>query len=85
MDLGEKFRIDDASGDPVKEVIIEYVDRDTGNVMTLEGAFHGFEDGDYVSFSEVGGMTELNNCEPRKITVVSKYFLPFMFLHCSNF
>ncbi|CAD5231489.1 unnamed protein product [Bursaphelenchus xylophilus] len=70
VDLGNKFRIDDASGDPVKEVIIEFVDRTTGNVMTFEETFHGFEDGDYITFSEIKGMTELNGCEPRKITVV---------------
>ncbi|CAD5225283.1 unnamed protein product [Bursaphelenchus okinawaensis] len=70
VDLGNQFRIDDASGDPVKEILIEYVDRNTGNVMTLEENFHGFEDGDYVTFSEIKGMAELNNCEPRKITVV---------------
>lgn len=70
VDLGEKFRIEDQNGDPCKEVIIEFVDSETGNVMTLEGAFHGFEDGDYVTFSEIKGMTELNNIEPLKITVV---------------
>lgn len=70
VDLGEKFRIEDQNGDPCKEVIIEYVDRESGNVMTLEGAFHGFEDGDFVTFSEIKGMTELNNIEPLKVTVV---------------
>lgn len=72
VDLGEQFRIEDQNGDACREVIIEYVDRETGNVMTLEGAFHGFEDGDYVTFSEIKGMTQLNNIEPMKITVVSK-------------
>ena len=34
---------------------------------------HGLEDGDFVTFSEVQGMTELNGCEPRKITVKGPY------------
>lgn len=70
VDLGEKFRIDDATGDQIKEVIIEYIDSQTGNVMTLDGAFHGFEDGDHVTFEEIKGMTELNGCQPLRITVV---------------
>lgn len=31
------------------------------------------EDGDFVTFAEVKGMTELNGCEPRKITVKGPY------------
>jgi ubiquitin-activating enzyme E1 len=31
------------------------------------------EDGDFVTFTEVQGMTELNGCEPRKITVKGPY------------
>ena len=30
---------------------------------------HGLEDGDFVTFTEVEGMAELNDCKPRKITV----------------
>ncbi|CAH8849363.1 unnamed protein product [Trichobilharzia szidati] len=41
-----------------------------GLVTCLEETRHGFQDGNYVTFSEVKGMVELNGCEPRKITVV---------------
>ena len=34
---------------------------------------HGYESGDYVTFTEIQGMTELNACEPRKITVLGPY------------
>uniref|UniRef100_A0A158R3T7 E1 ubiquitin-activating enzyme n=1 Tax=Syphacia muris TaxID=451379 RepID=A0A158R3T7_9BILA len=68
-DFGSNFRVDDASGEPCKEVLIEYVDRETGDVVCLDNAMHGFEDGDYVTFSEVKGMTELNGIDPIKITV----------------
>ena len=34
---------------------------------------HGLEDGDFVTFSEVQGMTELNGCEPRKVSVKGPY------------
>jgi ubiquitin-activating enzyme E1 len=42
-------------------------------VTTLDEARHGLEDGDFVTFSEVVGMTELNGCEPRRVTVKGPY------------
>ena len=39
----------------------------------MDEARHGLEDGDFVTFSEVQGMTELNGCEPRKISVKGPY------------
>lgn len=38
----------------------------------LDESRHGYEDGDFVTFSEVQGMTELNGSEPRKIKVLGK-------------
>ena len=35
----------------------------------MDESRHGLEDGDYVTFSEVQGMTELNGCKPIKIEV----------------
>uniref|UniRef100_F1KT25 E1 ubiquitin-activating enzyme n=1 Tax=Ascaris suum TaxID=6253 RepID=F1KT25_ASCSU len=69
VDLGADFVVNDPNGEQCKEVFIEYVDRETGDVSTLEGIFHGFEDGDYVTFSEVKGMVELNGIKPVKIIV----------------
>ena len=44
-----------------------------GIVTCLEETRHGLQDGDFVTFSEVQGMTELNGCEPRKVTVKGPY------------
>ena len=44
-----------------------------GVVTCLDETRHGFEDGDYVTFSEVEGMTQLNACQPIKITVLGPY------------
>jgi len=38
-------------------------------VTCMDETRHGLEDGDFVTFEEVAGMTDLNGCEPRKITV----------------
>ena len=44
--------------------------QDTEAMVTcMDETRHGLEDGDFVTFEEVAGMTELNGCEPRKITV----------------
>lgn len=68
-DFGNSFRVDDSNGEQVKEFLIEHIDAETGDVTTLENQMHGLEDGDYVTFSEVKGMTELNGCAPVKVTV----------------
>ena len=41
-----------------------------GVVATVDETKHGLEDGDFVTFSEVQGMTELNGCDPIKIKVL---------------
>ena len=41
-----------------------------GVVTCLDETRHGYEDGDHVSFSEVQGMTELNDSAPLKIKVL---------------
>ncbi len=43
-----------------------------GVVTCLDEARHGFESGDYVTFTEVQGMTELNGCQPMEIKVLGK-------------
>lgn len=44
-----------------------------GVVACLDETRHGFNDGDYVTFSEVQGMVELNGCEPIKIKVIGQF------------
>lgn len=51
--------------------MIEHIDKETGDVATLEDAIHGFESGDHVTFSEVVGMAELNGIDPIEIKVKS--------------
>lgn len=54
--------------------MIASVTKDEQGIVTcLDETRHGMEDGDYVTFSEVQGMTELNACEPRKIKVLGPY------------
>ena len=38
--------------------------------MTIAEDRHPFQEGDFVTFSDVHGMTELNDCSPRRIHVL---------------
>jgi len=44
-------------------------------VTCLDETRHSFQDGDYVTFTEIQGMRELNQCEPKKVKVLGE-FLP---------
>jgi len=50
-----------------------YGNKEEENTVTCQDeSRHGFQDGDYVTFTEVHGMTELNRCEPRQIKVLGE-------------
>uniref|UniRef100_A0A1I7YJJ1 E1 ubiquitin-activating enzyme n=1 Tax=Steinernema glaseri TaxID=37863 RepID=A0A1I7YJJ1_9BILA len=69
VDVGKEFRIDDKNGEQSPEGHVEFISKVDGDVGLIENAPHNLEDGDYVTFSEVKGMTELNDCKPLKVTV----------------
>ncbi|OXU20851.1 hypothetical protein TSAR_007077, partial [Trichomalopsis sarcophagae] len=73
-DFGDSFSVIDATGEPPISAMVASISRDNQGVVTcLDDTRHGMEDGDYVTFSEVQGMSELNGCEPRKIKVLGPY------------
>lgn len=54
-------------------LIYVYAFQDNPGVVTcLDEARHGFESGDFVTFTEIQGMTELNSCEPVEIKVLGE-------------
>ncbi|AFZ79661.1 ubiquitin-protein ligase, putative [Theileria equi strain WA] len=73
VDFGPSFTCVDPSGRELKTAIVE------GITNAKEGSVHvhidkvmDFQTGDYVRFSEVEGMVELNSADPVPIKVVSK-------------
>ncbi|XP_041459410.1 ubiquitin-like modifier-activating enzyme 1 [Lytechinus variegatus] len=73
-DFGDNFTVYDNNGEEPLSVMVSAVSKDEQGVVTcLDESRHGFESGDYVSFSEVQGMTELNGCQPREIKVLGPY------------
>ncbi|KAF8897266.1 ubiquitin activating enzyme [Infundibulicybe gibba] len=73
-DFGPKFTCVDPTGEQPLTGMIVSVEKDAEGLVTcLDETRHGLEDGDFVTFTEVQGMTELNGCEPRKVTVKGPY------------
>lgn len=71
-DFGEKFNIIDPTGEEPLTGIISSIEPD-GTVAALDETRHGLEDGDWVKFSEVQGLDQLNDGEPREIQVTGPY------------
>ena len=59
VDFGKGFQIFDQNGEEPKTGIVSDIEKD-GSVTMLDDNRHGLEDGDYVKFSEVQGITKLN-------------------------
>ncbi|KAI0243169.1 Ubiquitin-like modifier-activating enzyme 1 [Lamellibrachia satsuma] len=73
-DFGNKFVISDTNGESSLSNMVASITQDTNSVVTcVDETRHGYESGDYVTFSEVQGMTQLNGCEPVKIKVLGTY------------
>jgi len=73
-DFGSQFLCKDPTGEAPLSGMVVSVERDArGTVTTLDETRHGLQDGDTVTFSEVEGMTELNDMPPRPVTVTGPY------------
>ncbi|MBN3291066.1 UBA1 enzyme, partial [Polypterus senegalus] len=73
-DFGEEMTVIDTNGEQPLTAMISMITKDEAGVVTcLDEARHGFESGDYVTFTEIQGMTELNNCDPVQIKVLGPY------------
>ncbi|KAG8753727.1 hypothetical protein FRC12_011445 [Ceratobasidium sp. 428] len=73
-DFGPKFTCIDPTGEqPLTGMVVEIGKDKDGLVTCLDETRHGLEDGDFVTFSEVKGLEDLNGCEPLKISVKGPY------------
>uniref|UniRef100_A0A8C5BVG7 Ubiquitin-like modifier activating enzyme 1 n=1 Tax=Gadus morhua TaxID=8049 RepID=A0A8C5BVG7_GADMO len=70
-DFGDDMVVFDINGEQPLSAMISMITKDAAAVVTcLDEARHGFESGDFVTFTEVLGMTELNACTPVEIKVL---------------
>jgi ubiquitin-activating enzyme E1 len=74
-DFGKDFVVTDQSGEePLTGIISNITVEAEASVACLDETRHGLEDGDYVSFVEVKGMTEVNEVPAGfKVTVTGPY------------
>ncbi|TIA74399.1 hypothetical protein E3P92_01288 [Wallemia ichthyophaga] len=73
-DFGSTFKCIDPTGEPAITGMVAQIENDNeGMVTCLDDTRHGLEDGDYVTFSEIKGMDQLNQSEPRKVSVKGPY------------
>jgi ubiquitin-activating enzyme E1 len=73
-DFGENHIVLDPNGEPPFQQMIASVTRDKPGVVTiLDDRRLQLETGDFVKFTEVRGMTQLNHTPPRPITVLGPY------------
>ncbi|KYQ94030.1 ubiquitin activating enzyme E1 [Tieghemostelium lacteum] len=80
-DFGENFKVVDTNGEnPLSYMISTVSQEDEGIVYVTDEQKVQLQDGDFVTFKEVNGMTELNDLPPQKIKVIS----PYTFSICTN-
>jgi ubiquitin-activating enzyme E1 len=74
-DFGDAFVCVDTNGEEPSSAMVASIDNSQEEtvVTCLDEARHGLEDGDYVSFTEVGGMDALNAAEARPVKVTGPY------------
>lgn len=74
LDYGSDFLITDADGEDTKSFIVTNVTQTNPAIVTVhEDKRHSYQDGDYVQFREVQGMTQLNQLPPTQIEVVGPF------------
>lgn len=73
-DFGPEFTVSDVDGEEPHTGIIASISNDNPAMVTcVEDERLEFQDGDLIVFSEVEGMTELNDGKPRKIKSARSY------------
>jgi ubiquitin-activating enzyme E1 len=71
VDFGENHLITDHDGEATKSFILAAISSEEKATITVhEDKRHSYQEGDFVKFIEVEGMTEINNREPIEIVKV---------------
>jgi len=74
VDFGPQFECTDLTGEPPANGMVVNISKAANGVVHVhEDERHGLEDGDFVRFEEVEGMTELNGAAPVAVKVTSPF------------
>ena len=69
-DMGPAHTVSDTDGEQPIVTDIMSISRDGRGEVTTGTARHGLQTGAYVTFKHVKGMLALNDCAPRRVTVI---------------
>ena len=74
VDFGDKFYIDDENGEDPLNYCIKSISNDKKGIIKIDTTTGILKLDDYskVTFKEIEGMTELNNCSPINIKILTK-------------
>jgi ubiquitin-activating enzyme E1 len=73
-DLGNDFVVSDTTGEQPRTVMVSAISKESPPIVTcLDEQRHDLETGDFVTFTEIQGMVQLNDGQPRKIDVIGPY------------
>ena len=62
VDFGDQFLVYDKNGEQTKSYVVSSISQDNPAIVNVDAEKrHSYEDGDFVVFREVEGMTEINN------------------------
>ena len=71
-DFGKTFVVYDTNGEEPQQMMISSITNEKQGIVTvLDEEKHNLEDGDYVTFTETKGMTELNGGLPQMVKTLS--------------
>ena len=74
VDYGNDFVISDPDGEDTKSFIVVSAEQTNPCIVTVhEDKRHKFQNGDFVHFREVQGMTQLNTLKPTEIEVIDGF------------
>ena len=75
VDFGDNFKIYEKDNEEPKKFIINSITKGKPGIVTLVNPINRvfLKDKDYVTFQDINGMTELNNCSPIQIKIIDKY------------
>ncbi|KAH7816151.1 putative Ubiquitin-like modifier-activating enzyme 1 C (Uba1C) [Monocercomonoides exilis] len=72
VDCGDDHEVTDSDGERCQIVVVGGISKEKkARISMPEGETHPYADGDYVQFSLVEGMTEINNLPPAKVERIS--------------
>ena len=77
VDFGDLFLIQDDNGEEINQYYIRKITKENPGVIIIDDSVDNkkldLSHGDYVTFREISGMTELNDTPPRPIRILSPF------------